>query len=72
MIKSIQNRFSAKLILLISLVFLIPVITALVTINLTSSQSLKRFDQALAEAEKAEQLGKKVEPGFKILLNLRR
>lgn len=33
---------------------------------------LRRYDEAIAEAEKAEKLGKKVDPGFKILLNLRR
>ena len=49
MIRAIQNRFSAKLVLLIALVFVIPVTTALVTIKLTSTHSLKRFDQVLSE-----------------------
>jgi len=48
MLKGIHRRFSAKLILLISLVFLIPVVTALVTVKVTSTHSLKRFDEVIS------------------------
>lgn len=49
MLERLHRRFSTKLIFLISLAFLIPVITALITIKVTSSYSLKRFDQVLSE-----------------------
>lgn len=54
MLKRIRSRFSTKLILLISLVFIIPVATALVTLKVTSKASLTRFDEVLnrPEAEK--------------------
>lgn len=48
MLRALHSRFSAKLVLLISLVFLIPVVTALVTIKVTSTQSLNRFDAVLS------------------------
>ncbi|MFH0799197.1 MAG: ATP-binding protein [Pseudomonadota bacterium] len=54
MLEKIRGHFSAKLILLISLVFIIPVATSLVTLVVTSRASLARFDLVL----KGEQAGK--------------
>ena len=48
-------RFSTKLILLISLVFLIPVATSLVTLLVTSRASIVRFNQALSMPQQYQQ-----------------
>ena len=48
-------RFSTKLILLISLVFLIPVATSLVTLLITSQASIARFDQTLSMPQQRQQ-----------------
>lgn len=52
MFDRVRSRFSAKLILLIGLVFIIPVATSLVTVHLTSKASLARFDQVLSQSER--------------------
>ena len=62
MLKWFRSKFSAKLIVLIGLVFIIPVITSLATLVLTSGASLKQFDQALTEDDKSDALINQIFP----------
>lgn len=56
MLPKFCNRFSTKLILLITLVFLIPVATSLVMLVVTSNESLKKFDSVIVGSEEGKKL----------------
>jgi PAS domain S-box-containing protein len=62
MLKWFRHKFSAKLVVLIGLVFIIPVVTSLATLVLTSSASLKKFDQALVDDDSVKAMVREVFP----------